>query len=259
MKTKKILIGLIGLIVILSCEKNNDSDTNEIKNYQKHAKLKRVLLYSSVDSKEPINIVDEYKYDSLNRVCKVSSPMYENGEITGIIKYDSYEYNIKGELAKIFNFNANTNSPIGFINLKNYIYTYSSNGIKEKELIEYPQINSYEYSMFKYSNTKLVKVEKYDDKDILETFTIYEYNNLGELTKEISYTSDDIIISVTNNTYDKGLNILTEVYSGNNENKIREINKTYDSNGNLIMIESNELKPYSSLISHVMRYEYYEE
>jgi len=126
-------------------------------------------------------------------------------------------------------------------------------------LIEYPQINSFEYSLFKYSDTRLIKVEKYDNTDKLEAYIKYEYNNLGELIKEISYSADDVVFSVTTNIYVNGFNTLSEVYSGNQENKIREINKTYDSNGNLIMIESNELMPYSSLINHALRYEYYED
>lgn len=257
MKTKRLLVGLFSFIIILSCEKGNDIKKNE--SYAENARLKRILLYSTVDSDKPISIVDEYEYDSLNRVKKVSSPMYEDGEIVETIKYDSYEYNSNGQLERISNYNANINSPTGFINLKNYIYSYSDDDLKVKELIEYPQINSFEYSLYKYSGTQLIKVEKYDNTDKLEAYIKYEYNNLGELIKEISYSADDVEISVTTNTYVNGLNTLSEVYSRNQENKIREMNKTYDSNGNLIMIESNELMPYSSLMSHVLRYEYYED
>jgi len=257
MKTKRLIIGFLSLLFILSCEKDNV--INQIESYPEQAKLKRILLYSSVDSEKPISIVDEYEYDSLKRVHKVSSPMYEDGEIVGTIKYDSYDYNSKGQLERISNYNANINFPTGFINLKNYIYFYSDDDLKIKELIEYPQINSFEYSLFKYSDTQLIKVEKYDNTDKLEAYIKYEYNNLGELIKELSYSADDVAFSVTTNIYVNGFNTLTEVYSGNQENKIREINKTYDSNGNLIMIESNELMPYSALISHVLRYEYYED
>ena len=257
MKTKRLLIGFLSLISILSCEKDND--IKQIEGNVENARLKRILLYSSADSEEPICIVDEYEYDSLNRVSKVSSPWYKEGEIVGTIKYDSYMYNSIGQLERISNYNANLNSPNGFINLKNYIYTYSDNGLKIKELIEYPQISSFEYTLFSYSGNQLIKTEKYNDADELEAYTKYEYNDIGELIKEISYSANDIEFSVVINTYVNGLNTLTEMYTGNQENKIREIYKTYDSNGNLIMIESNELMPYSSLLSHVLRYEYYED
>lgn len=257
MKFKRLLIGFLSLISILSCEKDND--IRQIEGNVENARLKRILLYSSVDSEEPICIVDEYEYDSLDRISKVSSPWYMDGEIVGTIKYDSYKYNSIGQLERISNYNANLNSPTGFINLKNYIYTYSNDGLKIKELIEYPQISSFEYSLYNYSDNQLIKMEKYDDEDELETYTKYEYNNIGGLIKEISYSADDVEFLVVINTYVNGLNTLTEVYTGNQDNKIREINKTYDPNGNLIMAESNELMPYSSLLSHVLKYEYYED
>ena len=240
---KRLLIGFLSLISVLSCEKNNDIE--QIESYAENARLKRILLYSSVESEEPICIVDEYEYDNLNRVSQVSSPWYKDGEIIGTIKYDYYEYNSIGQLERISNYNANLNSPTGFINKKNYIYTYSDDGLKIKELIEYPQISSFEYSWFSYSHNQLIKIEKYDDTDELETYTKYVYNNTEELIKEISYSANDVEFSVVINTYVNGLNTLTEEYTGNQENKIREIIKTYDPNGNLIMLESNELMPYS--------------
>jgi len=93
----------------------------------------------------------------------------------------------------------------------------------------------------------------------LEAYTKYEYNNIGKLIKEISFSADDVEFSVVINTYVNGLNTLTEVYTGEQKNKIREIYKTYDPNGNLIILESNEFMPYSSLLSHVMKYEFYED
>ena len=166
MKSKKLLLGLLSIIIVLGCEKNNE--TNEIKNNTQSAKLKRILLYLPDDSEQPLKIVDEYEYDSLNRVYKVSSPMYEDGKIVGTIKYDLYEYNAQGQLAKVSTFNASLNSPSGFANLKNYIYSYSKSGLKNKELIEYPAISSFEYTLYTYSGKKLTKAEKYGDNEKLE-------------------------------------------------------------------------------------------
>jgi len=248
MKTKLFLIALIGLVIPLSCQKSDS---------QKNERLSRILLYSSVTSTEPVSILEEYDYDSNNRVSKVSTPSYENGKITGTIKYDSYEYNSKGQLVKIANYNANINSSTGFINLKNYVYTYASDGLKTKELIEYPQINSFEYSLFKYSGSQLIKAENYDSNDKLVTYIKYEYNNSGALIKETTYTAVDIVISVTINNYINGLNTSKEVYSGNQGNKITDIINTYDSKGNLMMTEYNETL-FSSQMSRVVKYEYSE-
>ena len=173
MKSNNIILGLLSLILICSCQKENDSFNNIIN--QKGAKLKRILLYSSIDSEDPISIVADYEYDDEDRISKVSSPMYQDGEIAGTIKYDLYNYNSQGQLIKIENFNANSNSPTGFINLKNYIYTYSDNGNQEKEKIEYPQIGSFEYSLYKYERDLLTKIEKYDNSNNLESYIINHY------------------------------------------------------------------------------------
>lgn len=260
MKTKRLLVGALSLIfiIIISCEKNNDS--TEFKNYQENAKLMRVLLYSNVNSEAPISIVAEYEYDEEFRISKVSTPMYQDGERVGTIKYDLYKYNSQEQLITIENFNANSNSPTGFINLKNYFYTYSDNGKRGKEYIEYPQIGSFEYSLYKYEKGKLSKIEKYGNSDNLESHIINEYDNSGKLIKETSFGEDNQAFSYTQHSYENGLNVQSDVFAGENmKEHIREIFRTYDENNNLIVLESNELSPYSSMMSHVLKYEYFEE
>lgn len=89
-------------MLLLGCD---DNLTNEITP-SGDGKLKRVLLYASIDDQEPINIVEEYEYDSLDRISRVSSPMYDDGEIVGTISYDLYEYNADGQLIRKSNFNS---------------------------------------------------------------------------------------------------------------------------------------------------------
>ena len=129
---KSIVFVIISFGLFLGFQKEND--ISQINNYQENAKLRRVLLYSSISSDKPLSVSLEYEYDSLDRVFKVSTPRYENGEIIGTIKYDIYEYNLDGQLTKISNFNANCNSPSGFINLKNYVFCYNLTSQ------QYPQI-----------------------------------------------------------------------------------------------------------------------
>ena len=164
MKTKLSLLGMCSLMVfiLLSCKK----DDSEITSAQVNAKLKHVLLFANIDSQAPISIVDEYEYDDNGKISKVSSPMYDNGTIVGTIKYDLYEYNSSGQLIKIINYNANINSPTGFINLKNTSFTYSTEGIKIKETIEYPLGGITEYSDFEYQNGLLSKIKKYSGNQL---------------------------------------------------------------------------------------------
>jgi len=259
MKTKRILLALFSLIFIItsSCKKDNES-TDSITN-QKNAKLKRILGYSSLNSDKPISIVEEYEYDEKNRVSKVSSPAYQDGKIAGIIKYDLYEYNSKGQLEKISNYNANIYSPTGFMNLINYNYSYSNEGKKEKEIIEYPQIGSVEYSLYKYSDDKLVKIEKYGNTNQLESYVVNEYDNSGNLVKETSYGKDNQQYSYTQHLYKNRQNVQSDVFAGKNMKHVREIFRTYDENNNLIILESNELSLVSSSMSYVFKYEYFKE
>ena len=259
MRTKIILLGLFSLIFIIasSCKKENESIDHFT--YLKNAKLKRILGYSSLHSDKPGSIVEEYEYDEKNRVSKVTSPAYQDGQIVEIIKYDLYEYNSKEQLEKVTNYNANINSPTGFINLINYKYTYSKDGKKEKLYIEYPQIGSFEYLLYKYSDDRLEKIEKYGNTNQLESYVVNEYDNSGNLVKETSYGKDNQQYSYTQHIYENGQNVQSDVFAGKNIEHAREIFRTYDENNNLVILESNELLLYSSSMSYVLKYEYFKD
>lgn len=264
MKPKSFSIVIISLIFILiyGCQKENDffeNTTNHTITNQKDAKLKQVLLYASIENDVPISILEEYEYDDEGRISKVSSPMYEDGEIVGTIKYDLYNYNSEGQLIKIEHFNANINSPTGFINLRNHIYTYSDDGKKEKEYIEYPVIGSSEYLLYKYDKGNLAKIEKYGIDGNLEKYIINEYDNSGNLIKETSFHEDNNPFSYTQHAYKNGLNMQSNVYAGDDmQEHLREIIRTYDENNNLVILESNELSLFSSVMSYVLKYEYFD-
>lgn len=255
MKAAWSLLGLFSLLIFLfsSCQKDQfDSNLN-----QGNAKLKQILLFSKIDSEEPISIVEEYEYDEKGRISKTSSPMYDNGIIVGTIKYNLYEYNSSGQLAKISNFNANLNSPTGYINLQNYIYSYSSDGKKIKEFIENLNGVISEYSVYEYKDDQLVKIKKYSH-NALESYIENQYDNSGRLIKESLYASDDQCISYTIHSYSGFLQVKSDLYVYQNDSHYRSIKRTFDNNNNLITLESNELSLYSSAMSCVLRYKYYE-
>lgn len=254
MKTKLSLLGMCGLMILVSGCKKVDSD---ITSAQVNAKLKQVLLFTDIDSQDPIGIVEEYEYDDNGRISKVSSPMYENGTIVGTIKYDIYEYNESGRLIKIMNYNANINSPTGFINLKNKTIAYSADGIKIKETIEYPLGGITEYLDFEYQDGLLSKIKKYTGNK-LESYTEFQYDKSDNLTKETLYVSDDQCISYTIHSYTGSLQSKSDLYKYPTNEHYRSINRTFDRNNNIITLESKELSLYSSMMSHVLRYEYYE-
>lgn len=240
------------LFVLLSCQKD-DSDINST---QANAKLKQVLLFSNIDSQDPISIVEEYEYDDHGKISKVSSPMYDNGTIVGTIKYDLYEYNSSGQLRKIINYNANLNSPTGFINLKNTSFNYSTDGKKIKETIEYPLGGIIEYSEFEYQNGLLSTIKKYSGNH-LENYTEFQYDKSHKLIRETFYASDDQCISYTIHSYTGALQTKTDIYTYPTNAHYRSINRTFDKNNNIIILESKELSLYSSMMSHVLRYKYF--
>ena len=255
MKTKLSILGMCSLMtfVLLSCQK----DDSDITSNQANAKLKQVLLFANIDSQDPISIVEEYEYDDNGKISKVSSPMYDNGTIVGTIKYNVYEYNESGQLIKIMNYNANINSPTGFINLKNTSFTYSTEGIKIKETIEYPLGGITEYSDFEYQNGLLSKIKKYSGNQ-LENYTEFQYDKSDKLIKETFYASDDQCISYTIHSYTGSLQTKSDLYTYPTNAHYRSINRTFDKNNNIITLESKELSLYSSMMSHVLRYKYYE-
>lgn len=252
MKTKFSLFGLFSLSVLLisSCQKDDFTPAPI------NAKLKQVLLYSTLDSKEPISIVEEYEYDDAGRISKVSSPMYNNGTITGTIKYDLYKYNSSGQLIEINNYNANLNSPTGFINLKNTSYYYSPGGKKIKERTEYPLGGISEYTDFEYKNGLLSKTRKYSGNK-LESYTAYEYDKSDRVKKELFYAYDGQCLTYTNHTYTGSLQTKSDFYLFSSNAHIRSVNRIFDNNNIILALDSKELSLYSSLMSHVLRYEYY--
>lgn len=254
MKTKWLVSGVLGIMMLVyaGCEKDHNKDLNPSS-----AKLKQILLYSNLDSKDPIGIVEEYEYDETGRLLKSSTPMYEDGIITGTIKYNLYEYNSSNQLTRISNFNANLYSPTGYINLQNFIYSYSSDGKKIKESVENLNGIIDVYSVFEYKHNKLFRINKYDH-DALESYVVNEYDNPGRLIKETFYVSDGTEITYTTHTYSGSQQIKSDIYISSNNTHYRSINRTFDANNNLITLESKELSIYSSMMSFVQRFKYYE-
>lgn len=245
-------IGIFFILIFSSCLKNEDLSVN-----QGDAKLKRVLLFFSLDQEKPTSIVKDYEYDENGRISKTTSPMYQNGVVVGTISYDLYIYNTSDQLIRKENYNANLNSPSGFLNLINYNYEYSAAGLKTKETIEYPIVGIDEYKVYEYKSNQLYSIKKYDKKNVLETYILNDYDRFDRLIKETTYFgADDHYISSTVHTYKGQLQVKSDVYSGNVH--MREIKRTFDSESRLMIYESKELQGYSSAMSYILKYEYFD-
>ena len=241
-------LALMMILNLAACQKEDLNPEPGI------GKVKRILLYSSMSSDTPISIAQEFEYDENGRISRTSAPMYQDGTIVGTIYYDLYYYNDADQLVRKENFNANSNSPTGFINLVNRLYTYSPKGKLIRETVEYPQGGPGESIIYEYKNGLLNRTEFYNNKNQLEAYTINHYDGSERLTREVRYSSEDKIISTTLHSYRGLLLVKSDVYHG--ETRMREIKRTYDSNNNLLVLESYELAGYSSAMSYVLKYEY---
>lgn len=255
MKTNLSLSMTFGVIVFLmiSCTKDQSWSSQS----QGNARLKQILLYSKIDSEEPIGIVEDYEYDENGRLSKTSTPMYNDGVITGTIKYNLYEYNSSDQLVKISNFNASLNSPTGFINLQNFLYEYSGDGKKIRESVENMNGIISAYTVYEYDHNLLARIKKYSN-NVLESYIVNQYGRSGRLEKESLFAADGQCLNYTVHSYSGSLQTGSDVYLAKNNEHYRSIKRTFDDNNNLITLESNELSMVSSMMSFVFRYKYFE-
>ena len=253
MKQERIFIGLIGLLLIITsaCEKKEDTPSCS---YPENAKLKRIVACNYVETEcysrecDDINwIVEDYEYDKMGRIKKVLfGPDYENGVLTNQPEYQLYNYNSNNQLVKIEHFVGYRDD---YTHYRDITYTYSPDGEKTKEYIEW--INwGFQYKIFKYNNDTLTRVEQYElNSDELEYYILNEYDSSGNLVKEKLYDKNDNQINTILHEYENGNNVRTYKYGS-------EYIKTYDENNNLVMIKS--IHPVgSSKLGGTRKYEYF--
>ena len=285
MKTRKLFAMMVFVfpLIIVSCGKNEMDDTAVLHDYRvqnvlypKDSKLKTISYVESVKSKKGGIIINQYDYDELGRISKVSQPMYkdgtsifENGTIVGLYSYSDYVYNNDGLLDRIISYHSNIYA--GFQNLETHTYSYDKSGNKLKTLIEYPIINATDSILYFYEGNRLVRENKYRYGTFFDgnnnaytglcTYIKYEYDNQGNLVKEDNYSRvNDTPVGFSVHSYQNGLNVKTEAFVSSNvieKTPLREIRRYYDKNDNLIYLESIELSIFSSAMGYVAKYEYY--
>ncbi len=238
-----------------------DEDALDGMVHEGNNRLKRVLMYANIEALEPISIVREYEYDSLGRISRVSAPSYPDAETKGTDWYELYAYDEDGRLHERKNYTANRNAPSGFINLMNKHYLYSGSGNLEKEVIEYPEARLSEYTFYTYDHDRLAKAEKYGTAGTLDHYISYSCDHYGRVTGETTFTPSNEAVAFVWHTYSGGLRVRSNAYAimGKTLTHMREIIMQYDAGNNLILLESNELSPMSSMSGYVLRYEYGED
>lgn len=265
MKKKSEILCSIGILILIvfSCEK--ETDVSDCELLDGNAKLRRVLVYDSIGSAVPSQVLEQYEYDEFGRISRFSFPIAIDTNIDNrVYYYIDYKYNSINQLIEKVRYHANIYSPTGYLILAKYYYTYSHEGKLIKEYIEYPVINSFSYSLYYYFMDKLILVQYYETgTDELESYTKYDYDKCGRLIKESEiHMVNTSQILVTEHKYQNGQNYRSDVYVrevDSYDTHLREMLKTYDADNNLIINEINELDEYTYQVSRVLRYEYYEE
>jgi len=87
--------------------------------------------------------------------------------------------------------------------------------------------------------------------------TIDRNGRIPQDSQIFNQEAETIVLTENSQYKTNGLNVKTEIFNINNDQKIREIRRYYDRNDNLIYLESEELSMYSSAMSYVTKYEYY--
>jgi len=173
-----LIIFSLALITLFSCNKKDHSVMPDTETYPTNSKLKRIFLMPSENAKDPIAITAEYEYDDFGRITRVIHPFFKDGEVAGIISYDTYDYK-NGQLREIKKMAENKNS--GFINIQNNTFEYDNSGKKIKETIEYPQVHSSEHLVFSYDKeNRLIKTQYFDTKNLLSGYSLNEYDSKGQ-------------------------------------------------------------------------------
>jgi hypothetical protein len=248
---KILIIWALTSIFLGACQTDTDPP---LHNYPENARLIRVLHYLGLDAREQAS-QEEYEYDGEGKLIKTSVPLYQNGKRAGIDNYKVYEYDSQKRLSKIASYNYNING--GFINLKNIIFSYHSDGVKEKETIEYAITQSAEEVIFHHDGKgRLILKENLNSTQMLDSYHLFKYDGEDQLVEESIHDAHDRLMRKHIHHYLNGNNTEIKVYVGDTDELLRKITKTYDKNKNLILLQSEELMMNSSATSYTHKFEY---
>jgi hypothetical protein len=253
MKTN-FTFGLTSLIflVLLSCHKEKNILPEPVR-------LKQVLMYGSIDAEEPMRIEEQYEYNNLGQISKISYFYFD----TGPIEHALYDYNSMGQLLKIKHYyGVDTLLETALYQINSF--TYSNEGKKVKETIAQRDGFVREYNLFFYTEGRLSRIENHISEGIKgETimYTNFEFDDAGQPVREVLYWGkNNVPFKWTINTFSNGLNVKTVIYKDQNfedpENEIRVFKRTFDKNKKLKILEINQGPASSSVGNFVYRYIY---
>jgi len=239
-------------IVLLSCHKEKVVPPEPVR-------LKQVLMYGSLNAREPMRIEEQYEYNDLGQISKISYFYYDTGPLENAL----YDYNSIGQLIKIKHYYGNdTLLETALYQINSF--TYSDKGKKIKETIAQRDGFVKEQNLFFYTEGRLARIDNYstgDHQSEPRMYTLFEYDEYGLPVREVLYWGiTNVPFKWTIHTFSNGLNVKTVIYKDLNfedpENVIRVFKRTYDANKKLKILEINQGAASSSVGNFVYRYKY---
>ena len=213
--------------------------------YPKGAKLAKV--WNSTGGERSLKY--EFEYDSSGRLLK-------KRDMSGCII--EYQYDGHDRLVKEIQLVSNIDGV--YRNLITYHYQYDEQGLLVKKISEYPLIGRQKETSCFYVDGRMSRMVVYDETGREAQCVDYEYDSDGLLIKEyMRPDSNSNMIRFTEYRNDNGLNVEATFYSVKEDGGavlMRRVSRYYDSNGNLIMLVSDELSEISSMASYIEEYEY---
>lgn len=210
--------------------------------------VKSAAIFPNLLSSQILSVQD-LEYDGEGRLIKRT---YWAGERGMTIHYEVFSYDDGGKPVYRLGYHGNVNSPTGFILLDSTVFQHEGKFLTS-ETTYYLCAGYNDRYDYRYRRRSLVGKMHYHN-DELESYTVYEYRN-DKLRREVDFSNDSSVIESREYQYEGEAPILLTYYSFLGEPK-RTISYSYNEAGMLIIEKVDELVPYSSSMSYVVRYSY---
>lgn len=265
MRLKNLIYYSLALLFIggnFSCEQEELPDPTEPTicpnpvYYPENAKLLRT--YYGAGDENGNTLLEEYEYGENGKISKVTTPYYENGAQKGPLQYEAYTYGSDDRLAEVATYSRTKDGEFQKRSLLRY--TYTSEGLKEKEILESLPDGPSTMKRFYYKEGKTERCELYAEGELVNT-TLYKYDEKGRISKETTHYEGKPIsyILYSYEKREEGIEEMVEYNVGEIDVPQREMKKVYDLNNNLIYFSNRELRLESSRSSYAIYYEYEKE
>ncbi|WP_338375033.1 hypothetical protein [uncultured Flavobacterium sp.] len=210
---KKIFVLIYVTSLLISCKKENKTETEEIRTSKAHSEWSAFGLKGSV--KSTLEYTTEEKKDGGNTS---SVRKFENQFLPDIaLKFDK-----KGKLINKITYNENGNIT------EDIVFDGKDKIISKKNFTSPTEYVETKYTWDDEKNTIITR--RYNGAKILDK-EVFLYNK-GLLAEHYKYDDNEIVINRTGFSYDENNRVKEEIYFRNKQTMQSRLSIEYDDNGN---------------------------